>query len=96
MKNEQYDAIFNTPKVKITVGNPNSLVFCWGKNSSSELGQQNINYVETPCGFAQLSKSKISTIASRGSHTAILDTEGRVYMLGSSLLGKLGREFQDN
>ncbi len=32
MKNEDYDAIFDTPKVKINLGNPKSLIFCWGKN----------------------------------------------------------------
>lgn len=67
-------------------------VWCFGKNKDGELGLRHNRNVNSPEPLKALNEKAITHISSGGSHSAVVDSEGRLYVCGSSLHGKLGLE----
>lgn len=67
-------------------------VWCFGKNKDGELGLKHNRNVNLPESLKQLNDKAITHISSGGSHSAMVDSEGCLYICGSSLHGKLGLE----
>ena len=67
-------------------------VWCFGKNKEGELGLRHNRNVLSPEPIKSLTDKTIVHISSGGSHSAIVDSEGKLYVCGSALHGKLGLE----
>lgn len=52
MNNQEdiYKDIFDPKPMEIITGDPNSFLFCCGKNESNELSFRNFKYISTPSG----------------------------------------------
>lgn len=66
------------------------MIYSWGRNEEGELAQrqnsQNSSVPFPPRGMKGICKQ----IVSARSHTALLNTEGQIYVCGSLLFGRLG------
>ena len=69
-----------------------SSVWCFGKNKDGELGLKHNRNVTTPEAVRQLTDKSVAYVSSGGSHSAVVDGEGRLFVCGSALHGKLGLE----
>lgn len=77
-----------------TAGNQeeNSIVWCFGKNKSGELSlKHNRNVFSPETAKLPFSGSPVQ-ITSGGSHSAAIDSEGRLYLCGNNVNSKLGLE----
>jgi alpha-tubulin suppressor-like RCC1 family protein len=71
------------------------LIYSWGRNEDGELANSSNKIANLPAvirGFRGIAKE----IASARTHTAIINTEGHIYMAGSLLFGKIGINTQVN
>ena len=87
---EIYDDIFNPKPEEIIIGDPNSFLFACGKNENLELSFKGFKYVDTPSGVDITKKHIISQVSSGANHTGFITKEGYLYLLGSTLHGKIG------
>lgn len=69
-----------------------TLLWCFGKNKDGELGLRHNRNVLQPEAMKQHKSKIFSHVSSGGSHSAIVDSHGRLYLCGSALHGKLGLE----
>jgi len=72
-----------------------ALIYSWGRNEDGELAITNNKVANTPTpirGFRGVAKE----VASARTHTAIINSEGQIYMAGSLLFGKIGITAQVN
>ena len=65
-------------------------VFCFGKNKDGELAQKHTRNLLEPEPLKQLKSKQIKFISSGREHTAVIDSNGYLYLCGSTLHGKLG------
>lgn len=68
------------------------LVYCWGKNTDGELSQKHTKNVHSPEPLKQLNKKRVRSVSSGGNHSGVIDANGRLYLCGSTLHGKIGIE----
>jgi len=71
------------------------LVYSWGRNEDGELANTATKtaLVPTPIrGF----RGVVKEVASARTHTAVINTQGQIYMAGSLLFGKIGINAQIN
>lgn len=71
----------------------NAKVYCWGSNTLGQLGDSTTGNSLTPVATAQGSipnGASIQKLASIGSHTCALTSEGKTYCWGSNSFGQIG------
>ena len=88
--NEPYDDDFNTYREPIIIGNDFSQLFACGKNENYELTFRGYKVIDTPSGTTVPKNKAVHYVSSGATHAAMITTDGSLYMLGSSLHGKLG------
>ena len=81
-----------TLSADITTSNDESILWCFGKNKEGELGLKHSRNVREPEQVKSMKDKIIVHASSGGGHSAIVDSEGRLYLSGSALHGKLGLE----
>lgn len=89
MSNE-LDDLFNPKKQNIEIGDSSANLLACGKNENSELTFIDISFVNQPTGVKFSKKYQINDVFCRGNHTALLTDEGFLFMVGSTLVNKLG------
>jgi alpha-tubulin suppressor-like RCC1 family protein len=88
-EDEQID-IFEEKDDIIEIGDPNSCLLACGRNKYKELSIKDHETIFYPSGIKEPKNRKSFQIAVGATHTAILTTEGYLYMVGSTLHGKIG------
>ena len=88
-EDEQID-LFEEKEVYNEIGHPNSCLLACGRNNNKELSFRNHDLVPDPSGVKEPKNQKSFMVASGSSHTAILTENGYLYMMGSTLHGKIG------
>lgn len=87
-----FDDIFNPRPEEIVIGDPNSFLFCCGKNENTELSFKGFKHIDTPSGIDITKKHTIVQMSCGSNHTAFVTDEGLLFIFGSTLHGKLGIE----
>jgi len=67
-------------------------VWCFGKNKDGELGLKHTRNSRLPEQVKSLKDKVIVHASSGGGHSALVDSDGKLYVSGSALHGKLGLE----
>ena len=88
-EDEQID-IFEEREEYVEIGDPDSCLFACGRNKYKELSIKDHENVLYPSGIKEPKNKKTYQIAVGATHTAILTVEGFLYMMGSTLHGKIG------
>ena len=84
------DAIFHPPKEVPIIGISQSYIYACGKNHNYELAIEGHKEVSLPSGVALPKKDIVTFLSSGREHSAFITKQGRLYLFGSTLHGKLG------
>lgn len=90
MLSDPFDEDFNSFKEPILIGSDFSHVFACGKNENYELTFRGYKAIDTPSGTTTPKNKTVVYVSSGATHASFVTSDGQMYMIGSSLHGKLG------
>lgn len=88
-EDEQID-LFEEKEVYEEIGDPESCLLACGRNKHRELTFKNHEVVKFPSGVREKKGHRTFMVASGADHSAILTEDGHLFMMGSTLHGKIG------
>jgi alpha-tubulin suppressor-like RCC1 family protein len=88
-EDEQID-LFEEKEVYEEIGDPDSCLLTCGRNKHRELTFKNKEIVSYPSGVKEKKNHRTFMVASGSNHSAILTEKGHLFMMGSTLHGKIG------
>lgn len=88
-EDEQID-LFEEKEIYEEIGDPNSCLLACGRNKHRELTFKNKEIIIFPSGVKEKKNHRTFMVASGADHSAILTEKGHLFMMGSTLHGKIG------
>ena len=88
-EDEQID-LFEEKEIYEEIGDPESCLLACGRNKHCELTFKDKDIVYYPSGVREKKNTRAFMVASGADHSAILTEKGHLFMMGSTLHGKIG------
>lgn len=88
-EDEQID-VFSEKESYVEIGEPESCLFACGRNQHREMTIKGHTSLLAPAGVKEPKNQRTFSIGCGSNHTALLTESGYLYMMGSTLHGKIG------
>lgn len=92
MFSNDVEEIFHPQEEEIEIGERAAYVYACGKNENNELTLRGYKKIDVPSGVLLPKTDIVMSISSGANHSAFITKNGRLYLFGSTLHGKLGIE----
>jgi hypothetical protein len=87
---DEHIDLFEEKEIYEEIGDPNSCLLACGRNKHRELTFKNKENIFYPSGVKEKKNHRTFMVASGADHSAVLTEKGHLFMMGSTLHGKIG------